>query len=362
MNILQFIETGGPGGAEQVVAKLSTQLVSLGDKVTVGTLREGWLTQEIDKLNIPRNKFNSTGTFDVALIWQIISFCRKNKIEVIHSHLLDSNFYCSIAAKLIGIHCICTEHGDIHHSQKKRFLKLKTKITSIFATKITAVSEYTKNALVLAGANPKKIVVLRNPIENIKAESPELITTRTHLSNNLNEQDWVWVHVGNLRPVKDQKTLISGFAEATKLSPYPQKLIIVGDGGLKQELQDLAQKLKIENLVIFLGFRKDVSKILALCNGFILSSLSEAMPMSILEAMRANLLVISSNVGGIPEIIQDSKTGFLFTSGNAIELGNKMANILNNKEQVNFICKNAEEIILKDCEISRVTERFKMIY
>lgn len=353
MNVLQFIETGGPGGAEKVVITLSKQLIKEGHNVWVATLREGWLTEELDKLNISRVKFNSKGSLDINLIKEIIYFCKLNKIEVIHSHLLDSNLYASISGYFANINTVCTEHGDIHHLHKKRFSNLKVKLISFFAKHITAVSEFSANALIKAGVTKNKISVVRNPIEQV-AIAPTI--TKKRISNNIDDNDWLWVHVGNLRPVKDQETLLRAFAEVIKSSTQSQKLLVIGGGELEEKLKNLSKELNIDNQVIFLGFRDDVKDILPLCDSFILSSISEAMPISVLEAVNSNLIVICSNVGGISEIIKNEDTGFLFNVGDYKTLSKIMTNVINNqsnfekmrfeaKKNLDHICKT--EVIYK---------------
>ncbi len=363
MKILQFIETGGPGGAEQVVLKLSTELIKQGDEVLVCTLREGWLTDELDRAGIRRTKIESNSGADLKLIFQIAEICRREKIDVIHSHLMDSNFYCALSRLISRTRLICTEHGDIHHSQKKKFVSLKTKVTSLLASKVTAVSQFTKNELVKFGMNSSKVSVVRNPIEINRDSTDSSSIALSDVSEDLiSEETWVWVHVGNLRPVKDQSTLIKGFAESLKLSTTPQKLIIVGDGELKEELVELTKSLNINDNVIFLGFRNDVKDILQLCNGFILTSKSEAMPISILEAMRANLVIISSNVGGIPEIIKDNETGFIFESQDHKDLAKKIAAIAGNYAAAKKITDQAKNNVLINCETSNITKIFKKLY
>jgi glycosyltransferase involved in cell wall biosynthesis len=359
LKILQFIETGGPGGAEKVVSLLCKQLKEEGHQVFAGTLREGWLTQELDKLEIKRLKFNTSKIFDLKLILHLIRFCKKEKIEVIHSHLLDSNFYCAIAALILKIPLIATEHGDIHHLKKKKFTSLKVKVVSILAKYISAVSEFSRNALILKGASDKKVVVIRNPISIYQ----KIETSREFLNLPINESDWLWAHVANLRPVKDQVTLLKGFHKSKELSKIPQKLLLIGDGDLLLELKQIVVDLNIQDDVFFLGFRDDVKKILSVCNGFILSSISEAMPMSISEAILADLIVISSSVGGIPEIILDNKTGFLFEAKNEQELAIKISKTLTfNKEELETIKSSAKNNLLANYSLEKITKEFLKYY
>ena len=120
--ILLFIETGGPGGAERVVAALAKGFKELGKQVNVCTLRTGWLTEELAAIGVPHHLIESGRGFDVFLPFKIARLAKSRNADVWHTHLLDSNFYGAIAARISGIPPLATDHGDVHHTQKKRFL------------------------------------------------------------------------------------------------------------------------------------------------------------------------------------------------------------------------------------------------
>ncbi len=327
LKVLQLIETGGPGGAEKVVIDLSSELIKKGVEVQVATLREGYLTEELDRRGIKRHLLESkAGKLDFTLIKSIRNVLKSEKINVLHSHLLDSNLYSSIAGRLNGIPVICSEHGDIHHTIKKSFLLTKLKLISLLAHRILPVSLYTYDSLLLSGVSPKKMEILSNPIDLTPCDpvlhARDRIDIRAELEIPIDA--FLWAHVANIRPVKDQVTLIKGFLDSTNISSLDQFLVIVGDGEGRKHLEKEVNKHEQGHRIKFLGHRQDVPNILNASDGFILSSLSEAMPMSILEAIKAKLLVISSYVGGVPEIIREGETGFLFEPGSKDDLAEKI--------------------------------------
>ena len=120
--ILLFIESGGPGGAERVVLELAKGLIKAGNQVEIAGFRTGWFTERLKELKIKHTKLDNSVN-KISLILNLKKLFKN--YDVVHSHLLDSNFYCSIAAKLVGVKHIATEHGDVHHSNKKKLLKLK---------------------------------------------------------------------------------------------------------------------------------------------------------------------------------------------------------------------------------------------
>lgn len=361
MRILQFIETGGPGGAESVVLALCLSLRNKGVQVMAATLREGWLTDQLDLHNIPRVKLPSHGK--LTLIKAIISLIRKEKIQLLHSHLLDSNFYASIAARYCNIPHLACEHGDVHHISKRKFSYLKMKILSCLSSEIHAVSHFTKEALLENGVSSTKVRVRPNPYNFFepgsdisKNESKNAQLSKYLHGSKIKTDTWIWTHVANFRMVKDQITLLRGYAASKSRFNHPQCLLLVGDGELRGELKEEATKLNINEEVIFLGFRKDVSHLLSLSDGFILSSISEAMPMSILEASKAKLVIISSKVGGIPEIIIEGKTGYLFSPSTPNELAEKIDFVILNQPIAKQAAEEAHRKLSELCDTQKVVQ------
>ena len=300
MKILMFIESGGPGGAERVVLELAQGLKEAGHEVELAGLRTGWFTEKAKELGFTHHLMQNNSSF--SLPFQIANLARH--YDLIHSHLLDSNFYCSLASKIYGKAHIATEHGDVHHSQTKRYAKLKMRTAQMLGTKFCAVSNYTRTKMQDLGI--KNATVIGNPFTELKInQTREQIRT----SLNIDSKERIWIHVANLRPVKDQSTLLRAVAE----SKTSYKLLIVGDGPLMFDLKSLAESLKINDRVLFLGHRHDIGDLLNASNGFVLTSISEAMPMSLLEAGSLGLALVGSNVGGIPEVIKNSE--YLFEAG-----------------------------------------------
>jgi hypothetical protein len=164
MRILHFIETGGPGGAEQVfLTYLKTQR-EMNIEVLAVTLREGWLTARLDEEKIERRLLTPNKS-KIRLIFSLYSLIQREHINLVHSHLLDSNFTAPLRRPLSNIPHIGTEHGDIHHIKKKGMATWKTRITSFLTSKIFAVSHFSKNALVKNGMAEKKVAVLPNPFD-----------------------------------------------------------------------------------------------------------------------------------------------------------------------------------------------------
>jgi glycosyltransferase involved in cell wall biosynthesis len=317
--ILLFNESAGPGGAERVVFNLAQGFKQQGADVGVATLRTGWLTEHLEENGITHHLLRSRSKFDFLLPWKISRLIKKEKYSIIHSHLLDSNFYAAIGSTLAGVPHLATEHGDVHHSTPRKRLGIKLKTLSFFGSTVSAVSEYTADKLAEHGIPRENIRVIGNPV-TLEFWHDEQARQDVRGDLQLGPRDFLWINVANLRPVKDHSTLLKGFALACEGNSKRQKLALVGDGELREELEKQAQELGIAGKVHFAGHREDVWRWLAAADGFILSSKSEALPMSLLEAASKGLIIISSDVGGVGELIRNNETGFLFRSGDHVKL------------------------------------------
>jgi len=360
MKIKLFIESAGIGGAEKMVLEMLTLLRERNIDASFLGVRKGWLTEELEKREIPAEFIQAGGKLKFPL--NISSSVKASGVNLVHSHSLDTNFYSAMAAKMGGFKHLATEHGDVHHSDKRGNLENKLRVMQHLKTEFNSVSQFSRTKLIELGISENKVSAIPNPI-NLK--QADYIDQREVVRNELglSKDHWLWIHVANLRPVKDQQTLIKGFAKSLSESPN-QALAILGDGEIRPELEKLTKELSIEKKVHFLGFRSDAPRYLAASDGFILSSLSEAMPMSLLEAAAMNLVLIGSRVGGIPEVINE-KTGYLFESQDSENLAAVISTILKHKAAAKGKAKNANALALStysaDSVITEYLKRYEQI-
>ena len=324
--VLLFIESGGPGGAESVVLRLAGALRECGIDTAVMTARTGWLTDALRERGIEHVKIDAGGRFSLGFPLRIARVLRERRIDILHSHLLDSNFYAALGARIAGVRHIATEHGDVHHTQRKKFLRTKIRTISAMGSHFTAVSDFTALHLERLGAPRSCVTCVGNPVDAAPAiDASERKERRRSLGiEGAADDHWLWIHVANHRPVKDQATLLRGFAHALAHTPIPQTLCLVGDGPERANLETLRDELGVRERVHFAGFRDDVPRWLQSADGFVLSSRSEAMPMSLLEAALAGCLPVCTNVGGIGEVVASGQTGWLVDPGDPTALGNAM--------------------------------------
>ncbi len=258
--------------------------------------------------------FNSNPKItNIKNIWILYKWFKTIRPNIVHTAAAEANFHGVIAAKIAGIKVIIAEEIGIPcHS---RLAKIIFKMIYLFTDTVICVSQSVKNYLIKTGEIAEsKGKVIYNPA-SIKVSKVE---------NNLSN-DFTIVCVGRLEKVKNQQLLISAFS---KLKAVDTKLILVGDGRERDFLDCLITNLNLQERVQITGYVSNPDDYLNQAHLFVLPSLSEGFGIAVVEAMLHGVPCLCSNVGGIPEFISDSKTGWLFDPHNEIELVSKLNSII----------------------------------
>ncbi len=259
---------------------------------------------------------------DWKAFWKIYRIICKEKPDIIHTHTAKAGTLGRLAGILYKVtHCWCrvkgegcrlvhTFHGHVLHSY---FDKAKTlffiwieKILALFTDRIITVSGSLKKELVerfrIAPERKFSVVELGFELDDL-LKLPER-----------NNSDYVNVGiVGRLVPIKNHRMLFKA-VKKVKDKGSRVKIRVIGDGELRQELEDYARELGIEDIVEFKGWVKDLREIYEGLDIVALTSSNEGTPVSIIEAMAAARPVVATNVGGVSDIVQDGTSGYLINS------------------------------------------------
>lgn len=306
MKIVQAIESAGPGGAEQVLLRLSTRLLGEGHEVRVLLLRSGWLKESLERQGIDVTVLPIARALDRSFLERLTKFLSDSSTDLLHSHEITFALYGRAATARLGIPHVATAHGRSFSKGWKRkglgIVALRTRNRF----RLVAVSDS------LADALSRELLVDRSEVEVIPngIEMPSLAAPRERRDG----EPLRAVAVGNLYGVKNHALLIRAVAQVIR-SGLPMELDILGRGTEEESLERLIDDLGVGDHVRLAGFRSDVPDFLARAHVFASSSLSEAMPLSFLEAMARGLPVVASRVGGVPEIVEHGVHGLLFESG-----------------------------------------------
>lgn len=314
MRVAQFIDTEAEGGAETVVLELCRQLQAQAIEPVLLHFGSPYLSGQAAKSGIEQHVvpghrwYKSTRTLPLFAL-QFCRLLRIQGIDVLHSHLYGPITAAAPACLLAGIPHVGTLH-DVYvvHERPARIHLLQ--MAALLGTRLVCVSRdmeafYRRRGLfwqqalrtIYNGTSTMPIPQVPDLRQTLGLAASELIITC----------------VGRLVRLKNHQLLLRAFAGLEL--PQPPHLLLAGDGPLRDELHRMATELGIAERVHFLGRRDDVPALLAISDIFALTSDTEGLSCSVLEAMAAGLPVVATQAGGNTELVTDGTTGYLVEPG-----------------------------------------------
>lgn len=313
MKLLQLVHGLPVGGTEMMVCHLVRGLRRSGWDVSVACLDQiGELGAALESEGVSVRLLGRKSGFDSGLAGRIAALVKSDRIDLVHAHQYTCFFYAALARPRSGKPLLFTEHGRFYPDVSSVKRRVFNYLFGQRADRITAVSEGVKRSLVkVEGFDGSRIDVIYNGIDLDRfraAESESVQELRASLG--ILPGTKVIGTVGRLDEIKNQSFLIHALS-ALQRSGVEASLLLVGDGPEREKLGSVALRLGLDKYVRFLGKRNDVARILRAMDIFALSSFSEGLPMTLIEAMAASTPIVSTGVGGIPEIIKNGENGLL---------------------------------------------------
>jgi glycosyltransferase involved in cell wall biosynthesis len=246
----------------------------------------------------------------VVNLAQAVRFVRKQRFDLIHSHGYRADAFAFAVSKLFGLPIVSTAHGFISTDHRLRFYNALDVRVLRFFTRVIAVSATMKDDLVASGVDARRVDVVTNAVENPATAERDSSRRQTRSTLGIGEDEVVFGFVGRL---SEEKGLDHLLQSAVRLSAEsrPIRLLIVGEGPLKDGLMRAARERGLSTKVDFVGFQSDTARWYAAMDAFVLPSLTEGTPMALLEAMAHRLPVVASAVGGVPAVVSHGENGLL---------------------------------------------------
>ena len=318
------------------------------------------LYEMLQKGNNDLSTVKIRSTIELKQFTQLFHLIRKSRPQVLHTHGYRSDILGLLAAKLIGIPIVSTVHGWTSATRRLRAYEWFHKRCLQYFDMVIAVSEEIRTRLLEAGVSPGKIVTLKNAID-VGAFSEHQDGSSFRRELGLTPGTRVIGTVGRLSVEKGLDYFLKAGAQIIARDPSV-KLLVVGEGPQRRELVALAQALGISASVIFCGHRRDVDRIYPAVDLFILPSLTEGIPLALLEAMACSRPIIASKIGGIPEVIQDGVTGLLVPPKDVAQLTEKIWNLLRCPEVGVELGMRARKCVERQFDVQRWIKKIEAIY
>lgn len=305
MKIIQVLPYFCFGGAETMCENLTCALRQLGHEVTVVSLynERTPISQRMEAAGVPIRYLDKKLGLDLSMIPKLAAIFREEKPDVVHTHL-DVIKYAVPAARLAGVkRCVHTVHSVAHKEAEGRLQKLSNRFFyhAGWSVPVALSREVQQTILEFYDLPEGAVPVVMNGIDLSRCVAKE---------NYAMSDPWRFVHVGRLDTPKNQERLLRAFRKVLDTHPRA-RLTLVGDGDLRPRLEALTAELDLRDAVIFAGMQENVRPFLTEADIFVLTSDYEGIPMTILEAMGTGLPIVSTAVGGVPDVLADGKTGLL---------------------------------------------------
>ncbi|HEY7286744.1 MAG TPA: glycosyltransferase [Vicinamibacterales bacterium] len=352
MLIAHVIDSLEVGGAEAVVAALCRSHVRAGHRVEVHCLMaRGRLAEELEQEGVA--VFLHDSPTAPRSTWKIFQALQRSRPDVVHCHNKTATIRAAIAARLTGARAlVSTRHGTAQPPFKLR-KELRFWITAaVLCDRVVAVCDVARQNM-MAGARPVagKVVTIRNgaypPTFN-----PALRVAR---------RGFTLVSVGRLAPAKDFETLLRAVAVARAQVP-DLSLWIVGDGTERPSLARLSAELGLGTAVRFCGEQRHVGNWLSAADVFVLSSISEGLPISMLEAMATGLPAIVTDVGALPELVGLSGAGTTVPARSVEALARAIVEFASRRRELAGLGKKALDCYRSHFTPERMAAQYLALY
>lgn len=359
MRVLHLIGTSGPGGAENVLINLASGLKKRGHQSVAVLRKRGWLYDELVKNEIETVVLHEEGTFDFTFLFKLLALIKKKKISHIHAHEFLMSLYGTAGGLLAARPVITTFHGKNYYWEKAR-RRIIMRWVSRFSSMVAVSNDLRAFLGEKVGIRVQRVQTIYNGVDVNKYKKVTSSADEKH-NLRLRENDTVVGTVGNLYVVKGQTYLLKAIPIVLRRRPNTV-FLFAGRGDQEGALKSEAKSLGIEDNVRFLGFRSDVPRLLGAMDIFILPSLSECLPLSVLEAMIMGVPSIVTDVGGNREIIDDAQTGYIVPPANPEALSEKILLLLNDRERAKRMGEKAREAIAAHFSLPAMIDKYETLY
>lgn len=363
IRVLQAIRQGKIGGGESHVLDLVRFMDRSRFEPVVLSFTDGPMVSLLQQMNVPVHVIASEKAFDIGVWKKVRNFMKEQRIDIIHVHGTRANTNVMWAARRLRIPLIYTVHGWSFHDglhplmRKARILseqfitrRAQANICVSESNRQTGLKTFGKfNAEVIRnGINPEKF--------NPAAQFPDI-----KAAYGIPEGTLVVGYIARMTLQKDPEGMIRGFHEALKTFPQ-MKLLMVGEGELKQAAIDTAAALNISDKVIFENFRQDVPAVLQGIDIYCLPSLWEGFPIGVLEAMAMGKTVVATDVDGTREAVSHGENGWLIPPKDTGALAAAIVKMAEDKILREQLSQAAINTVREKYNVSGMTQRIENVY
>ncbi len=368
LKILYLINNLTIGGAETLLLATIKQLNPNHFDVYVCTLlKNGNLLYKDFEQHSKIYSLNMRSFHDIIGLYRLVKYIKYNNFDIVHTHLCYADTYGQLASCFFTkpIYISTFHLCDLWKEGKtlKHYLRIKFENILIRRfKKIIAVSNPVRDFAIKYQKFPNdKIITILNGVVVDAFRRNDIQVNYIHKELNLSSDTVLYGTIARLDQQKGHAFLIHAYDKIKHEVPN-LKLIFIGDGIERQEIQALINKLNLSDNIYILGFRQDIKEILSSIDVFILPSVNEGLPISLLEAMSNSLPVIVTDVGGISTVVRNNIDGYIIPPQNINILSEKMKILYSNIDLRIKMGNNSFERIKEDFSLDKYLRQLEELY
>jgi glycosyltransferase involved in cell wall biosynthesis len=306
------------------------------------------VADELESLGWPVHALHAPDGLRPGLVLRLARLFRSWRADVVHAHNTKPLTYCGPAARLAGVPAVIyTRHGQRHESTRRQDLLFRAAART--ADRLVCVSHDSASLCGKDGLPATKVSTVWNGID----------TSRFAYSGPC--PGGPAVMVGRLSPEKDVQTLVRAAAIVRAARP-DFRLHVAGDGPCMADLRGLATSLGVDDAATFLGEVRDVPALLAGASLFVLSSLTEGISLTLLEAMARGLPVVATRVGGNGEVVADGETGLLVPPRSPNDLADAILRLHDEPQAARAMGLAGRARVERHFDVRNMVGRYESIY
>jgi glycosyltransferase involved in cell wall biosynthesis len=281
---------------------------------------------------------------------------------IVHTYLVSANVYGTLAARLAGVPAVITSRRDTGFSRSWRLRLVEEWLVNPWVDRVAAVCPaVAREARRERGLSAEKVVTIPNGVDTTDFDPALHPREATRSRLGLAGDKPALGVIAHLSPVKGHADLLAAMARVVSMRPRA-RLLVVGDGVLRPELEVLSRSLGLADRVVFTGAREDVAAILAALDVVVVPSHTEGLSNALLEAMAMARPVVATAVGGNPDAVEAGLTGLLVPPRDPEALAASMLRLLERPDEARRLGEAARRRVLAEFSLDRMVAGYEALY
>jgi glycosyltransferase involved in cell wall biosynthesis len=376
VRLLKFLTVLGVGGTEKQVIELSRRIDSERYEMGFACLRRsGHLLAELLSRGVTVDEYPIQSFFKLNFLrqqWRFFRQIRRDRVQIVHSYNFYANVFCVPAAKLAGVPCVVASLRDIGVYMTPTQRKVH-KFACRFADHIIVNAEAIKSWLTRQGYRESKISVIPNGVSIPASEDYQYGAQKIREEFGVGKDAPLVTMIARIDRKKGVEDLIDAAAEVIEVYPEARFLVVGGcfkstddgvaeDSEYQDQLLDRVVRLGLQGKLQFAGYRKNIHDVLRASSVSVLPSLSEGLSNTLLESMACGVPIVSTSVGGTPELIENGVHGSLVPPSDPVALAHALCRLIGDPELSKMLSSAAAKRVREDYSFEKMTKETESLY